>query len=342
MKKILLNIGAAAITILGGVYWFGFTAFAEGEENTAESAEEQTSETSTVSTSISVTPVSKILQLSAGETYDNTFSINNDGGRALDVEVFAAPYSYVYSEETDSYQLGFNNENSFTQIVRWITFKNKDGNYAKTANFSVAPGESLKVDFRVSAPSDLPSGGQYAVIFARTTNGIASASGIKTEASPGMVIYGRSLAGETISQATISDLTIRQSITENNVTRNTISASAKVKNEGNVDFNAVGKLTVDGILGGEHYETLETGGKTSIIPEAELVVSDEWKETPGFGIFKVTWTVTAAGQEKTIEQVVVINIVPAIIIAIILLTIIVVWCIIRGKKRKERRSRLSV
>lgn len=339
MKKKAFIAVLALIMMLSGAWWFGFATFAEGENDADTNSEEQTSNAST--TSISLTPVSKVMQLNAGEVYDNSFTINNDGGRELSVEVFAAPYSYVYSEDTDSYQLGFNNENNYTQIVRWIAFKTKDGNYAKTANYTIAPNESLEVSFRVTTPSNLPDGGQYAVIFARTTNGVASANGIKTEASPGMVVYGRSANGETVTKAKISRLEIKQSVTEDGVTRNTISASARVKNDGNVDFNATGKLTVDGIIGGGHYETT-IGGRTSVIPEAELVVSDEWKETPGFGIFKVTWTVTATDQTETIEQIVVINIVPVIIIAIILLTIIVVWCIIRGKKRKERRSRLSV
>ena len=338
MKR--LSFSVAVVMVLCGVLYCNNVVHADENESAEVSSEEQSEEN--LATSISVTPVSKVLQLYAGEVYDNSFDINNDGGRKLEVEVFAAPYSYVYSEETDSYQLGFSSENNFTQIVRWITFRREDGNYVKTINLTVEPGESRTVDFRVATPNDLPDGGQYAVIFARTTNGIMSSSGIKTEASPGMVIYGRSVEGETITKAEITDLSIRQSITEDGVMRNTIGASAKVKNDGNVDFSAVGKLTVDGIIGGGHYETPTNGGRASIIPETELVVSDEWKETPGFGIFKVTWTVAAGDQTETIEQIVVINIVPVIILIIILLTIVIAWCIIRGRKRKERRSRLSV
>lgn len=341
MKK---NIWVGLIIALSLLMGLGMVptnqGYAEGEN--AEEASETEGEKNPNATSISLTPVSKMLQLASGQTYDNSFTINNDGARALDVEVFASPYSYVYSEDTDSYQLGFSNENNYTQISRWITFKDKNGNYAKTVSLSVEPEKSATVEYRVTTPSSIPDGGQYAVIFARTTNGVTSANGIKTEASPGMVIYGRSTEGETITKATISGLEIRQSITEDGVSRNTINASSKVKNEGNVDFRAKGTLTVDGIIGGAHYETPANGGNASIIPETELVVSDEWKETPGFGIFKVTWTVTAGDQTETIEQIVVINVIPVILIIIILLTIVIVWCIIRGKKRKERRSRLSV
>ena len=336
-KKLLAGL-IVVMLALCPAFLVSKTAFAEEESNESES----TSETEDANaTNISLTPVSKILQISSSSVYDNKFTINNDGNRDLEIEVFAAPYSYVYSEENDSYQLGFNNQNNFTQLSRWITFKGSDENYASTINLKLAPKTSKEVDYRISTPDNIPAGGQYAVIFARTTNGVAAANGIKTEASPGMIVYGRSTEGETITSAEISNMSIEQTIKEGEKVRNNINATAKVKNTGNVDFMATGKLVVDGVIGWGHYET-ESGGRVSVIPEAELVVSDEWKETPGFGIFKVVWTVEAAGTTEVIEKIVIINVIPVLIITIILLTIIIAWCIMRGKKRKERRSRLSV
>ena len=339
MKKGIINLSVIVALLMSPVFFVQSGVHAEDETGSEQSAEESADQTGT---NISLTPVSKTYQLSGSSVYNDSFTVNNTGGRELEIEVFAAPYSYVYSEQNDTYQLGFSNETNYTQLSRWITFKDNDGTYKKTINAKIAPNTSYTAEYRIETPGSIPSGGQYAVIFARTTNGVTSANGIKTEASPGMVVYGRSIDSESIISAEIRDLAIRQSITENEVTRNTISGIAKVKNTGNIDFNASGKLVVDGILFGGHYETPSNGGRVSVIPESELVVTDEWKETPGFGIFKVTWTVEAAGETETIEQIVVINIVPAIIITIILLTIIIVWCIIRGKKRKERRSRLSV
>ena len=75
---------------------------------------------------------------------------------------------------------------------------------------------------------------------------------------------------------------------------------------------------------------------------AELSVSDTWDETPYFGIFKATWTVTAAGQTETISQVIFLLPLPVIVIALLLLTIIIVWITIVVRKRKERRSKFAV
>ncbi|MBR2641102.1 hypothetical protein IKD49_01420 [Candidatus Saccharibacteria bacterium] len=338
-KRIAFSLSVIVALLLTPAFFVISNVHAEDDASQEQNSEEAANPDGT---NISLTPVSKVYQLSAASTYDDSFTVNNTGGRELAIEVFAAPYSYVYSEQNDTYQLGFSNENHYTQLSRWITFKDADGSYKKSISATIAPNESYTAEYRIETPGSIPDGGQYAVIFARTTNGVASSNGIKTEASPGMVVYGRSIDSESLVSAEINNLTIRQSVTENEKTRNTISGMAKVKNTGNVDFTARGKLVADGFIFGGHYETPENGGRLSIIPETELVVSDEWKETPGFGIFKVTWTVEAAGQTETIEQIVVINVIPVIIVSIILLTIIIVWCIIRSKKRKERRSRLAV
>ena len=87
-----------------------FYVEAENEEEAEEEAGQET-----VGTSISITPVSKVLQLSASSTYDDVLSVTNDGNEQIRFEVYAAPYSYVYSEESDSYALGFSKENNYTQ-----------------------------------------------------------------------------------------------------------------------------------------------------------------------------------------------------------------------------------
>ncbi len=299
-------------------------------------------ENTNTGTSISLSPVSKVLQISSNSTYEDHFTVSNDGDTEMEIEVYAAPYSYVYSESEDAYKLGFNNDNNYTQIVRWITFKDLGGNYVKNPTFTINPKESIDIYYKISTPDDIPAGGQYAVLFAHTLTSVVSSSGIRTEASPGLVVYGRSTEGESIISAEISSLELNQTKTENDVVKNLINASAKVKNSGNVDFNASGVLKVEGILGGASYTTPTNAGRVSVIPDAELVVSDTWDETPAFGIFKVTWTVTAGGETEVVEKIIFINPMPFFIITIILLTIIIVWVTIFIRRRKERRSRFTV
>ena len=293
-------------------------------------------ETSNVGgTSISLEPVSTILQIASDETYTKTFKVNNDGDGEMRIEVYAAPYSYVYSDEEEQYKLGFTNENNYTQISRWITFEDSNGNYVEKPTFLIDPHKSLEITFKITTPSNIPSGGQYAVIFAHTISSAASGSGIRTEARPGMIVYGRSLEGESIIESEFSDLKIGEE-------EGKIFGSAKVKNTGNVDFNAKGVLKVDPIIGFGSYETPVNTGRLSVIPEAELVLSNVWEETSGFGIFKATFTVSVGEKTESIERIMVHLPLFVIVIIIILLTFLTIWIIITVRRRKERRSRLAI
>lgn len=307
--------------------------------NGATYAEE---ETGVGGTKISISPVSNMLSISSKSEYDAKFEVKNSSDSKMEVEVYAAPYSYVYSEDEDSYKLGFNNENNYTQIARWITFKADDESWKDKVTYTIDPNATREIDYKITTPNNIPAGGQYAVIFAHTLNGVMSSSGIRTEASPGLIVYGRSTEGDAVVSSEVRDMKIEQSITDGNGTRNNFYATAKVKNTGNIDFGAFGKMTVSPIIGGSSYETPPENARISVIPESELAVSDEWTESPGFGIYKVTWTVTAGEESETIERIVFVNPLPFIIITIILLTIIIGLVIIVVRKRKERRSRLNV
>ena len=329
MKKSLLKISLAAVVFLfGSIFCQNFSALAEDNNKTT-------------ATSISISPVNNILQLEPDTEYEDTFTITNNSEAEMKFEVYAAPYSYVHDDVQNIYKLGFNQENSYTQIVRWITFKNTAGNFVEKAEFTAEPNGSVEIVYHISTPASLPAGGQYAVLFAHTLSGATNANGIRTEASPGLVLYGRS-NGETILTSRISDLKINQTLKKGTDVKNIINASAKVANGGNVDFMAAGAMKVQGIFGQVYYETPETRGRVSIIPETELSVSDQWEETPYFGFFRVTWMVSAAGQTEIIEQMVLILPPPILVGMILLLTVIVVWIIIMVRKRKERRSRFMV
>ena len=334
MNKLVSRIlGFGALLAVGSALFLNSPVMAEGES--------EAEQIMAAATSISISPVSKILQLLPSTVYEDTFKVTNNGSGVMDFEVYASPYSYTYSEDDDEYKLGFSNENTFTQITRWITFADKDGNYVEKARYQAQPGESVEISYRISTPSSIPGGGQYAVLFAHTLSNSTTASGIKTEASPGLVVYGRS-NGQTITQSEIRDLKISQSLEVDGTTKPLVNASAKVKNTGNVDFMAQGKLKVEGIFGRSYYETDSTSGRISVIPETELTVADTWENTPYFGLFKATWTVSAAGNTESISQLILIMPAPVLVAIILLLTIIIIWIIIFIRKRKERRSRFMI
>lgn len=331
MRSLIRKISVFLLAMVVGVIFVSGTTYADDEETS-------------VGTSISISPVSKTLRISSNTVYEDSFKVTNNGNSPMKFEVHTTPYSYTYSEATDSYQLGFSNENIYTQISRWITFLASDGAYVAKTTFTAEPNSSVEVHYRISTPDNIPGGGQYAVIFAHTLSDDTNSSGIRTEASPGLVIYGRS-DGETNVASEISGLAISQSLTVEGSEKNVINGVGKVKNTGNVDFMASGRLKVTGIFGNVYYETETTSARSrvSVIPESELSVSDSWDETPYFGMFNVEWTVRAGSNgSETITKFVLIMPPAVIITAILLLTIIIIWIIIVIRKRKERRSKFMV
>lgn len=349
MKK-KLSLGKLMLyTVLIAV--FGATKIvnvhAEGEQQPANDTTQETKQegdktSQTTGTSISLMPVSKVLQISPSSEYADVITVNNDGDSEIEIEVFAAPYAYVFSEEDQSYKLGFNAETNFTQIARWITFQKSDGNWDKRVVFKIPAHDSVSVKYKVMTPNSIPEGGQYAVIFAHTLTGVISASGIRTEASPGMVLFGRSTTGDVKTVAKISEMEAQYGIHGDDNQKSYFYGTAKVKNEGNIDFNASGTLKVDPIIGFGSYETPEGHGRISVIPESALDLSDKWEDSPSFGLYKVTWTVKAGNETETVETLVFVNPIIAIIIIIIVLTIITIWTILVVRRRKARSSRLAV
>ncbi|MBQ3296163.1 hypothetical protein IJI79_00415 [Candidatus Saccharibacteria bacterium] len=334
---VLTGIAINSVALDGNIY-----ADEDTEANTTSESSDESN--NNVATSISISPVSKILQLAPSSEYTDKFTITNNGSGPLKFEVYAAPYSYTYSDAEDAYKLGFDHESVYTQITRWITFKDTAGNYVEKPTFTAAPGENVVVEYKISTPESIPAGGQYAVLFAHTLSDSTGASGIKTEASPGLVVYGRA-DGDTVVASEVSDLKIEQTIKVEGADKTLINASGKVKNTGNVDFMASGVLKVTGIFGNVYYESTaaSAGARISVIPDTELVVSDTWNETPFFGLFNVEWTVYANGQaSETITKFVAIIPPVLIIVMILLLTIVIVWIIIVIRKRKERRSKFMV
>ena len=339
MRIFIINSVLVGLITVLGVGLVTINTYAdegEGETENSKSVE-------VPKTSLTLTPVSRTLEIASNSSYDGTFSVANDGAEEVKIEVYAAPYSYIYSEEDDLYKLGFSNENNFTQISRWITVKDTDGNYVARPSFTIPAGEKLEISYKVNTPSSIPAGGQYAVIFAQTVSKDTGNGGIKTEASAGMIIYGRSTEGESKIVSEIRDMEIGQGLrTDEANADNNFYGMAKVKNTGNVDFFAKGILKAEPIIGFSSYETATNANAVSIIPESERVVTDEWTETPDFGIYKVTWAVMAGESTETIEKIVfLINPIMAII-AIIALTIVIVLIIIGVRRRKERRSRLAI
>ena len=195
---------------------------------------------------LQISPVSERVVLSPGQSLDYQFNVENIGGEAFQYKVYATPYGVT----NKTYELNFSTETERTQVSRWITFKDASGNFVPEATFTIEPESKQTIAYRISVPSSIPDGGQYATIFAESipANSAAQTSGIKTVSRVGLVVYGRS-TGDTINEAEISDYKFNSFLTSGQV-----SSTATAKNNGNTDFEVRYNLIVKSLFGKTIFE----------------------------------------------------------------------------------------
>ena len=283
-------------------------------------------------TMLQISPVSQRTAIVAGKTYEDlVFNVTNVGSSKFSFHVYTAPYTVT----DEDYNVNFTNETERTQLSRWITFKQDDGTYKDTASFTIDAGQKKEISYKISVPKDIPAGGQYATIFAESdvTEGEVTSSGIQTVSRVGMIIYG-STDGDTINSAEILEYNIPTFLTSGN-----ISATSKIRNSGNTDFEASYNFTVKSLFGRTLYEKATS---YPVLPDTERRVSLEWENTPMMGFFQVQYTINALDKTQEVSRIVVIIPPFVMVIGLILLTLIIVWIIILIRKRRERRSRLLV
>lgn len=292
-------------------------------------------------TGLSISPVNKTLTLEGGKTYDeDSFVVKNVGTEEASFRVYASPYSAA----DENYNMNFSSETNYTQISRWISFKDNNGNFTNEVTYTVPACSEQEITYKVVTPESIPNGGQYAVIFAEGINN-SSDGGIKAISRVGLLVYGRA-TGTTINTAEISGLEILKNAEDSlsskdgkKITKAVIHATATVKATGNVDINAQSTLTVKNLFGGELYKNTSNN---SVLPESTRKIVDVWEETPYFGIFWVTYTVTAAGVPQEITSLVFLLPLPILVAILVLVAVIVIWIVAMVKKKRARKSRYMI
>lgn len=260
---------------------------------------------------MTISPTSQRFEIAPGETKSYSFNIlNSAGDQPIDVTVSAQPYQV----KNAAYEPDFVKETPRTQISRWITFE--------TTTYRVQPGQKAEVRYTVTAPQDMPDGGQYAVLFAETNAVAPEGSGVNTKKRAGMLVYAR--ASGTARESSEASLKLPSLVELNG-----LAATAQIKNTGNVDFEANVSYEVKSLFG----DTAFKGEKTAtVIPDSTRDVSIEWPNKPLLGIYQAHMRVTHTGQ--TTEQAVwVLAIAPATLLLIaVLIGAILVAVVLRIRR----------
>ena len=268
-------------------------------------------------TSITISPASSVLELNPGDNYNGKFRITNTGVKAFDFDLSVSPYSVAgvdYKQDLESDTLR-------TQISHWIKFKQ--------SRYHLEADQSVDVAYSVEVPTDVPAGGQYAVIFADTASSATSSGpAIDTVQRVGMLVYSR-IQGDIRQAGSVESFNIPAWYSEPPLT-----ASSLVANTGNVDFDAKYNLTVKTLFGREVF-TSKT--ELSVLPDTERAVTLTWDKAPAIGIFNVTETVTVLGKSFATTKLVVI--LPLCVIIVLLIVVVLGLVALLTAARHHRNTK---
>ena len=257
---------------------------------------------------LEITPVTKRLALSASETHDSTISVTNTGSENVTIHIYAKPFS----TNKDGTTQDFDTETTYTQISRWITIKTGEGAYEPEATYRLTPQETKVIDYKITAPEEVPGGGQYAVLFVETEPPETdSKNAIQTISRVGMTIYA-TMPGEPrrsvhIEGIDVSSLVLNQGI----------GTQTRVKNEGNIDFQASIDIKVSSVFGKQLYTNTVIA---SIFPESTKTIYAGWEDTPRFGLYRVEYSISALDISANGSQFVLVLTHATMVLGIILIT----------------------
>jgi len=102
---------------------------------------------------MTVSPRNQKIILNPGDSFDGSFTVSNPGSNTVDLDYTITVKPFYVDEE---YEIYYNNNGDYNQIVNWITVKDAEG--------TLAPNETTEIDYTINVPATAPAGGQYAAI----------------------------------------------------------------------------------------------------------------------------------------------------------------------------------
>lgn len=262
---------------------------------------------------MTVSPTKQQLSLQPGQQSEGKFSVLNTGEEQFTFKLYTSPY-FVANEQ---YEPVFNEESSRTQISRWVTMSEDE--------ITLQPGEKHDVGYTVNVPTDVPAGGQYAVLFAETTEEATGESSIVAKKRVGMLVYG-TVAGDTRESGEVVSNDIKR-------WQHTapLMANVRLKNTGNTDFEASAKMTVSSLFGKTVYESPE--GENVLLPDTTRAIDLQW-DGATIGIYKVSTTVGLLDDTYAEERYVLVAS-PLAVLSITIGFVLIVGGIVYGVRKKR-------
>ena len=166
-----------------------------------------------------VSPMNQKISLIPGERTYGTFKITNPNTNSNDFHftLSVAPFTV-----DDDYNIKYENNGDYNQIVDWITLEGDEA--------QLPPNNTATVHFYIDTPENAPAGGQYAAIIVKSAGNDESQEGVNIKSNFGIThaIFAE-VAGETIRKGEVSSINVPSFLFSGNIT-----GTSSIKNTGNV------------------------------------------------------------------------------------------------------------
>lgn len=269
-----------------------------------------------------VSPMNQKIILVPGETYRGSFMVTNPATSKTDF-AYKAEITPFYVD--DNYEIIYENNGDYNQMVDWITVENPEG--------TIAPNNTEELYFSIEVPENAPAGGQYAGITVTSKNDDSpegNSINIKAKYSIAHIIYAE-IAGTTSRSGEIMETNVPSFLVSGN-----IAGSSIVKNTGNVHGAAKYILQVFPLFSDEEvYTNEEDPSELTILPNRTRYVETAWEDTPAVGIFNVIYTVEFEGMTTQVSKMVIKCPIWLLFIIIFAIFALVIYFVMKIKSRKK-------
>lgn len=281
---------------------------------------------------MSVRPSEQSIELHPGENLDGVVQVSNNGRLDFTFELSSTSFRIT----NDNYDAEFSSETAAIGLPSWITFDQP--------SYHIGVGEKIEVPFHISVPEDVPSGSQYAAIIVRTNDSADSEATVRVITQVAALVYGHVIGGETREEGSVVEQTMTTLLLSKD-----FSATAVVKNTGNIDFRFIHELTIYDFFTGREVVTPDSVDENdtpiaatalSVLPDTSRTSTLKWDSAPMLGLFRIRQTVSFLDETFTIEKVVFFCPMWLVIAVAVFVALIILWVIVRIAGRKNREPQV--
>lgn len=277
---------------------------------------------------VRINPAEQVIDLAPDQHFSGIIKVKNVGRLPFTFHLKTSPYQVL----NENYDPDFATENAYTKLHNWISFDQTE--------YQLNPEQELEVPFHVDVPRDIPGGGQYAAIMVETHDVSDPDASVKLSAQLAALIFAH-VSGEEH----IGGVLMAHSLPGFRL-GSPLSASATVKNDGNVDFRMTHTLEIRDFFTnkvvfdpGYITEDNKTPGRANpiILPETSRTSTLTWDGAPQLGVFRAVQKISFLDQSYTYEQIVFLCPVWLAGIFAFFVLLMVLWIILRIRNRRRHR-----